>query len=511
MGSKQGKAMPKIKIREIIRLRELGYSQVDIANGCNIARSTAQDYLKLISEAELTLTEAASLSDSELSSRLGLGRQKKGTELSGVDFARIQQELTRPGVTLKLLWEENEAAHRFGYSTFARYFRRWRKASKATLRISYKAGEKLFVDYAGLTIAIRDRDTGTVSDAQIFVSCLGASDLIYCEATLSQELCHWIGSHERALRYYGGAPAALIPDNLKSGVTKAFWYEPDVNRTYQDFAEYYQIAVLPTRSRTPRDKGKVEKAVQEVERWILAPLRDRIFYSVAELNAAIRPLLEALNNRVMRDYAVSRQELFEKNEKQSLKPLPEQPYIFASWKRAKVNLDYHVEFEHHRYSVPYWLIHREVELKVTEQMVEIFFDSKRVALHRKNSIINGFSTVPDHMPPHHAAVKSWSADNFIAWADSIGQETTIQVKLLLSSRLHSEQAFRSILGLQRLCDKFGQQRMEAACRRANHFNLLGCKSICSILEKSQDRIPLGTETPPVPCQHENLRGDDYYH
>lgn len=361
MRRKQGKVMSKAKVRELLRLREYGYSQTDVANACNMARSTVQDYLKLAAEAGLSYQEALTLSDSELAARLGIGRRERSGDELKIDFVAVHREMSRAGVTLKLLWMED--SHGVGYSTFARLYRKWRKSSKATLRLSYRAGEKLFVDYTGVTVPVVHN--GTIIQAQIFVSCFGASDKIYCEATQSQELCHWIGSHERALRFYGGAPEAIIPDNLKSGVTKAFWYEPDVNRTYQDFAEYYQIAVLPARSKKPRDKGKVEKAVQEVERWVLAPLRNRTFYSIAELNAALVPLLEALNNRQMREYGASRSELFEANEKAALKALPMQPYNFATWKKAKVNLDYHVEFDRHRYSVPYWLIHREVEMKVT--------------------------------------------------------------------------------------------------------------------------------------------------
>ena len=503
--------MAKVKIQELIRLKEAGYSQTDIANACHSARSTVQDYLKMIAAAKLVWTEAQGMSEGEIRERLGIGRRVSKDKEAQVNYELIHQEMNRKGVTLKLLWQESREVHSLGYSTFARGYRRWRQASKASMRLNYKPGEWMFVDYAGLTVPIVGLVTGIVSEAQVFVSCLGASDKIFCEATPSQELFYWIGSHERALRFYGGATSALVPDNLKCGVTKAFWYEPDLNRTYQDFAEYYHIAVLPARSRKPRDKAKVEKAVQEVERWVLAPLRNQVFHSVAELNEAMKPLLSELNNRIMRDYGASRQELFTQNELPALKPLPEQPYSFAIWKRAKVNLDYHVELDRHRYSVPYWFIHREVEIKATEHTIEVFFDAKRVAAHKRSRVINGFTTLPEHMPPHHAEVRSWTAERFLDWAGSVGQQTQSQVRALLDSRLHEQQAFRSILGLQRLADKFGTTRLEAACTRANHFKLLGVKSICSILEKSQDRIQLVADAPVAACQHENLRGDDYYH
>lgn len=274
------------------------------------------------------------------------------------------------------------------------------------MRQVYEGGDKLFVDYCGLTVPVTHPETGVVTAAQIFVACLGASNYTFAEATESQTLANWIGSHQRALSFLGGVPACIIPDNLKSGVTDACHYEPGVNRNYQDFATHYGVAVLPARPIRPRDKAKVEKAVQEVERQILARLRHQSFQSFSSLNDAIRPLLKQLNERTMSAYGLSRRTLFERVDQPALKPLPSQAFVFATWKQAKVNLDYHIEYKRHYYSVPHWYVRRTVTIKISAQLVEVFYDHQRIALHPRSTVPYRHSTLPEHMPPEHWAYKS---------------------------------------------------------------------------------------------------------
>jgi transposase len=337
------------KIREIIRLHELGYSQGEIARSCLVARSTVQDDIRRAAAQGLHDRDLQDLSQSEARARLGKGKRRASTPAAPIDFATVHRELSRKGVTLALLWQEglDRQSWNLSYGGFCRRYNPWKGRHNLSMRQVYKAGEKLFVDYCGLTVPVVDVVRNQVIDAQIFVASFGASNDIYAEATPAQASAHWIGSHQRALEFFGGVPACIIPDNLTAGVTAACRDEPGLNAAYQEFAEHYQIAVMPARPRKPRDKAKVEKSVQEVERQILAPLRDVRFASFSQLNQAIRARLVQLNQRVMKGYELSRQALFEQTDQPALKPLPTTPFIVASWKEAKVSLDYHIEVEKH--------------------------------------------------------------------------------------------------------------------------------------------------------------------
>jgi len=375
----------------------------------------------------------------------------------------------------------------------------------------YKGGEKMFVDYCGLTVPVRDPQTGAVVEAQIFVGCLGASNYTYAEATPTQELTHWIGAHERALSFFGGVPECIVPDNLNSGVTDPCRYEPGVNRSYQEFAEHYGVAIIPARPKQPRDKSKVEKAVQEVERQILAPLRHEQFTSFAALNEAIAAGLKRLNERVMQGYGLSRQGLFEQVDQPALKPLPTYPFVFGHWKHAKVNVDYHIELEGHYYSVPYSLVGQAVQVKTGEQLVEVFHQHQRIACHERSRIRYHHSTVPEHMPPEHLAYKGQSKERFLAWAEGIGSATQIQVQAIFAAKAHPEQAFRTLKGIQRLVGRYDPTRLEAACRRANALGLVGLRRLRNILETQLETAPL--PEPDLLCevtQHANVRGSQYY-
>lgn len=501
------------KFREILRLHELGYSQCAIAQSCAVARSTVQDYIRRATAKGLSYGQLSQVSDSEAQELLGKGKRKVGLQAEPIDFAQVDLELQRKGVTLALLWQEglDKQQWRCSYGTFCRRYNQWRGQKQLSMRQVYKGGEKLFVDYCGLTVPVVHPKTGEVTSAQVFVACLGASNYTYAEVTPSQELTHWIGAHQRALAFLGGVPECIVPDNLKSGVTDPCRYEPGVNHSYQEFAEHYGVAIIPARPGKPRDKAKVEKAVQEVERQILAPLRHEYFTSFTALNAAIGTGLQRLNERVMHGYGLSRQALFEQVDKPVLKSLPTQPFIFAHWKSAKVNLDYHLEVERHYYSVPYWFVQRQVRVKVSERLIEVFHDGKRIACHERSRVQYRHTTLPEHMPPEHWAYKRQSQERFLAWAEQVGPHTQIQVHNIFKGKAHEEQAFRAIKGLQRLAQQYSSARLEAACRRANAFGMVGLRRVRSILNANLDTDLLATEPQPIPIvEHSNVRGSQYY-
>lgn len=514
MGRKgQGAQLPMVKFREILRLHELGYNQSEIAQSCRVARSTVQDYIRRAQAKSLSHADLSKLSDSEAQSLLGKGKKSSTASQPSIDFARVHRELQSKGMTLALLWQEglDQQAWRLSYGQFCRRYSQWKTQQKVSMRQSHQGGEKVFVDYCGLTLPVHDRETDEVVDAQIFVACLGASNYTFAEATPTQALPHWIGSHQRALAFFGGVPAAIVPDNLKSGVRTPCRYEPGINRSYQEFAEHYQVAILPARVRKPQDKAKVEKAVQAVEQQILAPLRHHPFSTFPELNEAIGERLQALNSRVMKTYGCSRRTLFEQVDQPALKPLPSQPLVFARWKQAKVNLDYHLEVERHYYSVPYWFVRREVSVKISEALVEVFYDHQRIAVHPRSQAPYRHTTIPDHMPPEHWAYKQQSKATFMTWAVQIGPQTTRQVEAIFATKAHEEQAFRTLKGLQSLATRYGAERLEDACRRANTFDLVGYRRLKAILKAQLDRPTRTPESHQGPSPtHELVRGADYY-
>lgn len=509
----QGKRLPMVKFREIIRLHELGYNQSEIAVSCEVARSTVQDYIRRAQAKGVGYEQLETLSDSEAQVYLGKGRKQPGRKAS-INFEPVHAELQRKGVTLALLWQEgiDRGDWNCSYGGFCRLYNQWRGRHNLSMRQVHKGGEKLFVDYCGLTVPVIEPNTGELTNAQIFVACLGASNYTYAEANPSQNIANWIGSHQRALEFIGGVSKCIVPDNLKSGITDPCRYEPGINHSYQEFAQHYGVAIIPARPYKPRDKAKVEKAVQEVERQILAPLRNRDFHSFKDLNAAIAQGLERLNNRTMKDYALSRSQMFERVDKPALKPLPSHPFVLANWKIAKVNLDYHIEVERHYYSVPYWLVRRQVMVKSTERLVEIFYDNQRVACHQRSQVSYRHTTIPEHMPPEHWAYKSQSREKFLAWASRIGIQTKAQVEAIFAHKDHDEQAFRTIKGLQSLATRYGSERLEAACTRANAFAMVGLRRIKSILASNLEATAVSVEAfSNEPIAHTNVRGQTYYH
>jgi transposase len=368
----------------------------------------------------------------------------------------IHRELSRKGVTLALLWQEHAADNpgdHYSYSWFCELYRRWASSVEISMRQDHKAGEKLFTDFAGQTIPIVDRETGEITQAEVFVAAHGFSSYTYAEAVASQELPNWIGAHVRAFDFFGGTPEILVPDNLKAGITHACRYEPDVNTTYWDMASHYSCAVIPARVRKPRDKAKVENAVLQVERWVIAPLRNRTFGSIGEANTAIAERVEWLNNRKMKVLDASRAELFEAHDLPELRPLPERPYEFATWKKARVNMDYHIEVEGHYYSVPYQLTREKVEARITERTIEVFHRGKRVTSHVRSFVKGRATTIHDHRPASHRAHLEWTPSRIVAWAEETGPATASLVDEIMRRKPHPEMGYRSCLGIIRLQER----------------------------------------------------------
>jgi len=514
--------MPRLRttmrqIREVLRLRfEKNLSERQIAQAVGVGRTTLQGYLRKAAQAQLTWPLPPELNDEQLEKLLypplPLENEKVETK-SLPDFLYLHQELKKKGVTLQLLWEEYLQANSQGYqyTQFRVRYRQWEKTLEPVMRQTHKAGEKLFVDYAGMTMGVVDRQTGEVREAQIFVGVLGASNYTYVEATWTQALPNWIGSHVRMFSFIGAVPELLIPDNLKSGVTTAHRYEPFLNRTYQEMAEHYGVAILPARPIKPRDKAKVEVGVQGVERRILAPLRNRTFFSLHELNEAIWELLQTYNQRPFQKLSSNRQTLFETLEKPLLKPLPSQPYEYAEWKKVRVNIDYHVEVEKHYYSVPYQLIRQQLNARLTASVVEILHQGKRVASHARSFVEHRHSTVLEHMPQSHREYAEWTPVRLVQWAGESGESTRAVVEKILASHRHPEQGYRSCLGIMRLGKKYGQNRLEAACRRVLNIPSPRYQHIESILKLGLDQKPLESEQPVLPAfTHEFVRGAEYY-
>jgi transposase len=426
----------------------------------------------------------------------------------------IHRELARKSVTLMLLWDEYKAQYPDGYqySHFCDLYRAYAKKLDISMRQVHLAGEKLFVDYCGQTVPVIDKSTGEVHNCQIFVAVLGASNYTYAEATYTQSLPDWTGSHVRALTFFGGVPEILVPDNLLSGITKPCRHEPGVNRTYQELAVHYGAAVIPARVRKPKDKAKVESGVSLVQRWILAALRNRTFFSLRELNAAIQELLERLNNRPFKKLSGSRRSRFLEIDKPALRPLPAMAFEYAEWIiQKRSGIDYHLEVHDHYYSVPYQLRKEYLDVRLTESIVEVFFHSNRVASHIRSYVKGGYTTVAGHMPKAHRDYAEWTPERLVRWASEIGKSTSDMVAAILSKKVHPQQGFRSCLGIITLSKKFGKERVEAACKRALAIGGTSLGSVKSILQTGLDKKPLPTpRRQSETLIHSNIRGREYY-
>lgn len=506
--------LPMRKIRDALRLRANGLTTREVGESIGVGRTSVSVYLKRAERAGLSWPLSDEMTDAVLEALLFPAPPPDASAIyAPPDWPHVHRELRRPGVTLSLLWEEYREAHPkgYGYSRFCELYRRWEGRLTPVMRQHHVAGEAMYVDYAGAKFEIVDPATGEVQEAEFFVAALGASNLTYAEATWTQTLPDWIGSHTRAFAYFGGVTATVVSDNLKSGVTKACFYEPSVNRTYADMVAHYDTAILPARPRKPRDKAKVEVAVKLAQRWIHARLRNRRFHSLSELNAAIRNLLEAFNNRRTRHLGASRRDLFEKIERQALKPLPATEYVYAEWKRRTVGLDYHVEVDRHYYSVPHQLLKEPVWARITARTVEIFHQDRRVAAHMRTSGNRQHTTVAEHMPPSHRAYAEWTPERLIASAARIGPNTAALAEVIMRERKHPVQGFRTCLGILRLGKMHGKPALEEAAGYALDIGARSYSSLQSILKNKRYRRPPETPADGPAISHPNIRGADYFH
>ena len=519
--------MPKerlsiVKIKEVLRLKfAAGLSNRQIAASCGVSHSTIGQYLCRAEEAGIGWPLPEEMSETELEQRLFAqprGIAAKAPPRKVPDWAAVHQQMKRKGVTLMLLWQEYKEQYPetgYQYSQFNHHYRHWLGSVDVVMRQTHRAGEKLFVDYAGQTAPVIDRHSGEVRQAEIFVAVLGASQYTYAEATWTQQSADWIASHVRALNFFQGCTEVLVPDNLKSAVTRPHRYDPDLNRSYTDMARFYGIAVVPARVAKARDKALAENAVQRVEQWILARLRNHQFFSLAELNAHIQRLLEELNNKPFQKLPGSRRSLFETLERPALKPLPDVSYEPADWLKVPVALNIHIRVAECYDSVPYQLVKKEVEVRLTAHSLEVFYKGDRVAAHPRSHRPGHYTTVKTHMPEGHQRHLEWTPERLLRWAADTGPHTQAFIQAVLESRPFPQQAFNASLGVMRLGKSFGTERLEAACRRALHFATTGYRSLESILKTGLDRQPLPQEDGAAAATalptHTNVRGSEYYH
>jgi len=502
------------EIKEVLRLSlEAGLSPRQVAASLPVSRATVRRYLDRARRAGVSWPLPAGMDDAALNEALFPALPPQTTPRPDPDFDWVHRELRRKGVTLQLLWVEYKDEHPDGYqySQFCLRYRSWAARLDVVLRVDHRAGEKCFVDYAGQTIPIVDPDSGVIAQAELFVAVLGASNYTYAEAGASQQLPDWIGAHTRAFTFFDCVPAILVPDNLRSGVDRAHRYEPTINRSYAEMAAHYGTAIIPARPNKPRDKAKVEVGVQIAERQILAALRNRTFTSLAEANAAIADRLTWLNDRPFAKLDGTRRSLFEQLDRPAMRPLPPAGYEYAVWKRAKVNIDYHLDVDRHYYSVPYQLVGTHLEVRITARAVEAFHHGRRVASHPRSDQRGRHTTLAAHMPASHREHLAWTPSRLIAWGERTGPATAALITAILDDRPHPEQGYRSCLGILRLSKRHGNDRLEAACARALHFGARSYRSVESILAHGLDAAPLPGQTPSAaPREHAHLRGPGYY-
>jgi transposase len=508
------------KAREILRLRhEAGLGVRQIACSLRVSHGTVVNYLQRAEAAGVKWPLSVEVDDEKLQQLLFSSHAPPEEARRALpDMSELHKELRgkrhKKGMTLRLLWEEYRAAHPegYGYTQFCEYYKRFESALEPALRQPYKAGEKLFVDWTGETIPVTDSKNGTVRQVYLFVATLGASNYTYAEAFENMQLPGWIEAHVHAWEFFGGVATITVPDNTKTAVNQPCRYEPVLHRTYEELAEHYGTVIIPARAGEPRDKAKVEEAVQNAERRILAVLRHQTFFSMAELNVAIRKALIALNERPFQKMPGCRAELFRELDKPALRQLPAQPYEMGQWRAAKANIDYHVQVDWHCYSVPYKLANQTVDVRLGFRVVEIFHNSKRVALHARSHQRGGFTTDPAHRPKSHQQHLEWTPSRLVQWSkNEIGPHCGQAVEKLLESKPHPEQGYRACMGIMRLGRRYGAQRLESACQRAVILDACNYQSIKSILATSADKQPLPQDgQTATKIVHQNLRGQDYY-
>ena len=502
------------KLSEVLRLR-LGQkvSVRKIAGSCCLARSTVSDYLVRAQAAGLGWPLPEGMDEERLEQLLFPAGEAPASARAPLDMAYIRNEMRKKSVTLQLLWEEyrSHTPDGYGRSQFCQLYGDWLGKQAISLRQEHRAGEKLFVDYAGDTIPIHNPVTGEIRPGHLFVAVLGCSNYTYAEVTATEKLPDWIGAQVHALEDINGVPLVVVPDNTKAAVKSPCWYDPDINMTYQEMAQHYGFTVIPARVRKPKDKAKVENGVLIAERWILARLRHHTFFSIAEANEAVRRLLIGMNAKPFKKLPGCRKSVLEEMERPVLKPLPEQPYELAEWKYVAVNIDYHVEVDGHYYSAPYHLIGQRVLARFTQAGIELFHKNKRVAVHARNHQRGRHTTLTEHQPPAHQKYLEWTPPRLLSWAGTIGPNCAEVARQILASRPLVIHGYRPCLGVIRLGKRYGNERLERACARALMLNIATYNRIENMLRTGRDKVPMPEPNTPCPVAvHDNLRGAGYY-
>jgi transposase len=514
------KRVPVRSIKEILRLHfaeKLGLRGIGMA--VRRSPSVVHDCLGRFKASGLPWPLPEGIDDEALERLLYRATAQVESAFVMPDFAYVHKELARKHVTLSLLWQEYKLEHGesgYQYTQFCELYRRWARPLGAVMRQRHKAGDKLFVDWSGDGVEIVDRETGEVWEAPLFVTALGVSGYAFVKAAPSRQAVHWLRLHSEAMEHLGGVTAAVVPDNEKTGVTSPCLYDPELNPVYAAWAEHYGTAVIPTRSKKPRDKAMVENAVLNAQRWILARLRNHTFFTLEQANAAIAELLVEYNTRPLQKMATTRRELYETIDRPALRPLPATRFEPFDWSRPMVNIDYHVVVEKHYYSAPYTLIGERLEARWTGATVELFHKGRRVASHPRSFVLWGWTTADEHRPEAHRAHLEWTPERITRWAGKTGQQTAELVAKILSAKRHPEQGYRACLGVMRLGKKYGDERLEAACARAVALASPSYRTVRSILESGADRLPMpaggrGRSEPLTLPRHDNIRGPEHYH
>ena len=510
------KGLEMIHIKQIIRLHTEGKSYREITLLMGLSRKSVTKYVLVFKSTGLSYESIKPMSEEELSILMAKQEEPNANRLEILQsrFTQIEHELKAVGVTKQLLWSDYKVEHPDGYNytQFCLYYNQWVKASEVTMHFEHKAGDKMYIDFAGSKLKIHDRLTGEVREVEVFVAILGASQLTYVEAVPSQKQEDFISVVENALHFFGGVPTAIVPDNLKSAVIQADRYEAELNRVFSDFGSHYGTAIVPARSRKPRDKALVENAVKNIYTSIYAPLRNKVFFSINDLNSAIQEELTKHNNRNFQKKNYSRQELFTEIEEQALKPLPLEKYEIKSYRHATVIKNSYVWLgcDKHYYSVPYRYIGKKVKIEFTRTWVAVYLDSERIAYHSRIPVKYGYTTISEHMPSHHRFVSDWCPEKFINWAKSVGEETEKVITIILESKTHPEQAYRSCIGILSYGKKVGYVRLNLACRRADLYGSYSYRAIKNILEKNYDSLSNEEQSQYQIPLHENVRGAEYY-
>ncbi len=505
------------KLREIIRLHfESGMSANKIATSVNVARSVVQEYLRRARVHDLSWPLPAGMDDAQLENLL-YPITVQGQQYAEPDWQALHEQLKEKGITRELVWLDYKSdcgsgdKAPYSYQQYCRLYQAWSKNISVVMRQEHLAGEKLFVDFAGKTIPVVNPETGEVTFAQIFVAVMGASNYTFVTACESQKIDSWLAAHVQAFRFFGGVPELLIPDNLKSAVTRYHRYEPKLNERYYQFARHFGTTIIPARAGKPKDKAKVEKGVQFVETWIIGVLRKHTFFSFEELNKAISELLYRLNEKKFKKLSGCRRSWFETLDRPALKQLPLNNFEDAEWLELTVGADYHVEVNRHFYSVPYTLKHKRVQARLTPTILEILYKGTRVASHIVRQEQGKASTIDEHRPTAHQAVSKWTVERLLNWAARVGPGTKTLCAAIIDNSRHPSVGIQASLGLLSMHKEFGPERLEAACRHANQSGGWTIRNIRAYLKNGMDKRNVQLAIPDLKLGvHENVRGESYY-